>query len=295
MTNPLSSEGSVNSRRSHGRAVLSVVITAIVLVSFVGVLLAVDVHPAAATTQGDQIVSEAASQAGLPYCYGGGGIHGPSAATQPTEGCAPGQVGYDCMSLAQFAVYQVTGIVIPNDGSQPKGVGTVIPPQGASPFDQGLLPGDVTYWGGSLDSYEHSGIYAGNGMVWDSYGDSSGVPVQEHSMTYLLETYNYDGAVRFWSSLSVATTSLPDGMVSSGSNQHKYSATLEASGASGPVTWSRIAGSLPPGLKLNRRGVISGRAKGTGTYSFTVEVRSKHARGTSSQLTATQALSITIT
>ena len=111
-------------RRSHrGVAGLLVGVTAIVFFSFVGVALVVDVHPAAAATQGSQIVSEAASQAGLPYCYGGGSIHGPSGPTQPTEGCAPGQVGYDCMSLAQFAVYQVTGIVIPNDkGAQPEGV-----------------------------------------------------------------------------------------------------------------------------------------------------------------------------
>ncbi len=268
-------------------------VTAIVLFSFVGVALVVDVHPAAAATQGSQIVSEAASQAGLPYCYGGGGIHGPSAPTQPTEGCAPGQVGYDCMSLAQFAVYQVTGIVIPNDGAQPKGVGTVIPSQGHAPFDQGLLPGDVTYWGGGLDNYQHSGIYAGGGMVWDSYGDSSGVPVQEHSMTYLELTYNYDGAVRFWSALTVTTNSLPNGTVSLVGQVHKYSATLAASGGIGTLQWSRIAGSLPPGLKLTRKGVITGKARSTGTYSFTVQVKAKKVKGAIA--TATQPLSITIT
>ena len=281
-------------RRSHrGVAALLAAVTAIMLFSFVGVALVVDVHPAAAATQGSQIVSEAASQAGLPYCYGGGGIHGPSAPTQPTEGCAPGQLGYDCMSLAQFSVYQVTGIVIPNDGAQPKGVGTVIPSQGPAPFDQGLLPGDVTYWGGSLDSYQHSGIYAGGGMVWDSYGDSSGVPVQEHSMTYLEQTYNYDGAVRFWSALTVTTTSLPNGTVSLAGQEHKYSATLAASGGIGNLQWSRIAGSLPPGLKLTRKGVITGKARSTGTYSFTVEVKTKKVKGAIA--TGTQALSITIT
>jgi cell wall-associated NlpC family hydrolase len=296
MTNPLSSEESVHSRRSHGGAVLAVAIAAAVLISFVGAALAVEVLPAAATTQGDLIVSKAASQAGLPYCYGGGGINGPSAATQATQGCAPGQVGYDCMSLAQYAVYQVTGIAIPSDGTQPVGVGMVIPQQGPAPFDEGLLPGDVTYWGGSLDNYYHSGIYAGNGMVWDSYGDASGVPVQEHSMTYLEQTYNYDGAIRFWNALAVATTSLPGGTLYSSSERHKYSATLAATGGNGRhLSWSVIAGSLPTGLKLNRRGVISGKARGSGTYAFTVEVMSKNVRGTTSPLTATQPLSITIT
>ena len=37
------------------------------------------------------------------------------------------------MSLVQYAVYQATGIALPGDGSQPAGVGTVIPPSGSTP------------------------------------------------------------------------------------------------------------------------------------------------------------------
>ena len=56
----------------------------------------------------------------------------------------PGSAGFDCMSLAQYAVYQVTGIVLPSDGSQLSGVGTVIPASDTAD----LQPGDVTFWGG---------------------------------------------------------------------------------------------------------------------------------------------------
>ena len=40
-----------------------------------------------------------------------------------SRAAAPGVKGFDCMSLVQYAVYQVTGIALPGDGSQPRGVG----------------------------------------------------------------------------------------------------------------------------------------------------------------------------
>jgi cell wall-associated NlpC family hydrolase len=107
-------------------------------------------------------------------------------------GCGPGVAGFDCMSLAQYAVYQVTGIVLPSDGSQLSGVGTVIAPTDTAD----LLPGDVTYWGGTLDHFTHSGVYAGNGEVWDAVG--IGIPVQLHTLAYLEGIYSYDGAIRYW-------------------------------------------------------------------------------------------------
>ena len=85
---------------------------------------------AGAATVGDQIAAFAASQAGVPYCDGGGGINGPTNGGVVEPGCGPGVKGFDCMSLVQYAVYQATGIALPGDGSQPEGVGTVIPPGG---------------------------------------------------------------------------------------------------------------------------------------------------------------------
>ncbi|MGA3147294.1 MAG: hypothetical protein ABSF33_07435, partial [Acidimicrobiales bacterium] len=100
------------------------------LLPLFGAGVTIAARPAAATTVEQSIVDFAASQAGAPYCFGGGGIHGPSAATisPPNPGCGSGAKGYDCMSLAQYAVYQATGIVLPSNGTQPAGVGTFIPP-----------------------------------------------------------------------------------------------------------------------------------------------------------------------
>lgn len=52
-----------------------------------------------------------------------------------------------------------------------------------------------------------------------------------------------------------------------------YSATLSADGGCSPYTWSRVSGSLPPGLSLRSTGEISGTPTSTGRYTFTVRVR----------------------
>jgi cell wall-associated NlpC family hydrolase len=148
---------------------------------------------AATPTQGDLIVNAAASQVNVPYCDGGGGYSGPTYGGEDEAGCGVGTKGFDCMSLAQYAVYQAIGLKIPGDGSQLSGVGTFIPPSDTAD----LLPGDVTFWGGTIDNFEHSGIYAGNGMVWDAVDIN--IPVQLHTMAYLRNLYTYDGAIRYWS------------------------------------------------------------------------------------------------
>ena len=192
----------------------------LLLVALVGVSLSVGVQRADATSVGDQIAADAASQAGIPYCDGGGGIHGPSNGGVVESGCGPGVKGYDCMSLVQYAVYQATGIALPGDGSQPAGVGTIVPKGGTIAQDEAdLLPGDATYWGGTLGGFSHSGIYAGNGNVWDAIGVNQ--PVQMHTMTYLSSIYNYDGAIRYWTPQTVTSgglvtpvvglASMPDG------------------------------------------------------------------------------------
>jgi cell wall-associated NlpC family hydrolase len=176
-----------------------------------GASLMVAAQPAGAAT-GDQIVAFAASQQGVPYCDGGGGINGPSYGGVNEAGCPTGTKGFDCMSLVQYAVYQATGIVLPSDGSQPKGAGTVIPAGSSIAADTASLqPGDATYWGGSgLNNFVHSGIYAGNGEVWDAVNVN--IPVQLHTMAYLSNLYSYDGAVRYWT----PSTSGPTGTTTSG-------------------------------------------------------------------------------
>ncbi len=181
--------------RGEGRAAARWAVAGLLAIGAVAVAGAVRAIPAGATTtQGDLIVSYAASQAGVAYCEGGGGINGPSHGSGDADGCAGTTKGYDCMSLVQYAVYQATGIALPGDGSQLPGVGQEIPPSDTADLE----PGDAVFWGGSsINGFAHSGIYAGNGEVWDAIG--VGVPVQEHSMSYLRTIYSYDGAMRFWS------------------------------------------------------------------------------------------------
>jgi hypothetical protein len=85
--------------------------------------------------------------------------------------------------------------------------------------------------------------------------------------------------------LTISTTSLANG-----TQNVAYSATLGASGGTLPYTWS-IASGLPPGLTLNSStGAITGTPTGTGTYSFTAQVKDA---GNPAQ-NATKALSINI-
>jgi hypothetical protein len=67
-------------------------------------------------------------------------------------------------------------------------------------------------------------------------------------------------------SLQIATTSLPDGMVT-----RSYSQILAASGGTTPYTWAISSGTLPAGLTLTG-GVIAGTPTTAATSNFTVQV-----------------------
>ncbi len=176
----------------------------VLLVSLCGVGVALTARPAAAATQQQAIVDFAASQSGVPYCEGGGGIHGPSVGNADSR-CGPGVKGYDCMSLPVYAVYQATGIVLPSNGTQP-GVGTFIPP-GSYPYTADLQPGDVLFWGGTIDNYHHSAVYIGNGEVWDDF--EPGAHVQIHTMAFLEASYQYEGAYQYWTAGTTSSTPPP--------------------------------------------------------------------------------------
>ena len=84
---------------------------------------------------------------------------------------------------------------------------------------------------------------------------------------------------------SITTTSLPAGTIG-----QVYNQTLQATGGTGGLTWSIVAGNLPAGLNLNQTtGVISGTPLvPAGTSTFTVRVADAAGQDD------TQALSIVI-
>jgi cell wall-associated NlpC family hydrolase len=250
---------------------------------------AAPVAHAATTSSENAIVWYAASQSGIPYCEGGGGINGPTVGDASST-CAKGVKGYDCMSLAVYSVYQGTGHKVTLGNNATDTGGTAVP-------EADLEPGDITYWGGTLKDYHHSAVYAGGNNLWDDF--EPGAKVQEHTMAFLEASYQYEGAYRYASQthpvLVVSTTSLPGGTVYSVTKK-TYSATLHATGGNTPYKWSKASGSkaLPTGLTLASSGVISGKATKAGTFPFTVRVVSPASSGVAQQ-TATRTLSIKIT
>ncbi|MEU7205416.1 NlpC/P60 family protein [Streptomyces sp. NPDC045470] len=88
------------------------------------------------------IVRAAMTQLGVPYVWGGGGIHGPSGG------------GLDCSGLTSYAVYQGTGgrVTLPRTSQQQRFAGVAVP------RDQ-MRPGDLIIF--DKDGWGHVGIYTG--------------------------------------------------------------------------------------------------------------------------------------
>jgi hypothetical protein len=122
--------------------------------------------------------------------------------------------------------------------------------------------------------------------------DSSGT----YPITITATSSQSPGAVQDFT-LTVVPLKIVASALRMGTLKKHYSASLTAVGGNPPYKWSVVprSGSLPPGLKLNSKGVITGKPKQTGTYSFTVKVSdSKTKSKPHSQNTTTQSFSITI-
>jgi hypothetical protein len=98
-----------------------------------------------------------------------------------------------------------------------------------------------------------------------------------------------DPIIPVGSSISQTTTTLPGGTL-----LQAYAATLAVSGGNPPYHWTLTSGALPLGMHLSGVGVISGKPKVSGTYSFTVKVVD-HKSKTHTQLTVTRVFSLTVT
>ncbi len=203
----------------------------LLMVSLIGVVVSVDVPAAAAVSIGQAIANAAASQAGVPYCEGGGGDNGPSSGT----GCTPPTVGYDCMSLAQYAVYQVTGITVPSNGEM---LPAPIPPIGTvrAPISRQVVVRRRWHrvmWCSSAGRTCGTTPTRVSTRAEERCGDAlqTGTPVGEHTMADLTSIYGaYDGGALYsGSGTPPPTTSML--VPSNGAAVHGTLATLDAQAA----------------------------------------------------------------
>ena len=104
---------------------------------------------ASAAPAGADVVATARAQLGLPYVVGGSDPQG----------------GFDCSGLIQY-VFAQAGISLPRTAAQQGGAGEEVwSGAGASaPFDA-LRPGDIIYFPGGGDYYDHVALYIGDRTV----------------------------------------------------------------------------------------------------------------------------------
>jgi NlpC/P60 family/Stage II sporulation protein/Repeat of unknown function (DUF346) len=193
-------------RFSTARAVLSLVLSVVVLAAIALVSVpasrgsaAVPEAATATASQSNAIVAAAQGQLGLPYCFAGGDINGPTIGRDAA--CTGNMVGFDCSGLALYAVYQATGILLPHYSITQYTNASAY--GGVRVTRAQLLPGDLVFFiGAGGPSPGHVGVYIGNGQMIDAQQD--GVPVAIHPLQS-----DYVGAVRYWSGAATTVPTLP--------------------------------------------------------------------------------------
>ena len=138
-------------------------------------------------------------------------------------------------------------------------------------------------------SFTATGLPAGfslssSGLLSGTASAATAPTVRLTVTDHLAQSADQDYPLSLVAQLTVATTSLPDGLVNA-----PYDQTLQAVGGKTPYAWSVISGALPGGLTLNpATGQLSGTPSNLGTSApFTVQAQDANAR------TATQVLSLT--
>jgi cell wall-associated NlpC family hydrolase len=89
-------------------------------------------------------IAFASAQLGVPYLWGGTGVG-----------------GYDCSGLVQ-AAYRSVDVAIPRVAQDQFDAGPLVP--GGSSVE----PGDLIFFGASIQTVEHVGIYIGQGLMIDA-------------------------------------------------------------------------------------------------------------------------------
>ena len=120
----------------------------------------------------EYVIRRGASQAGVPYSWGGGKPNGPSLGVDS----GADTVGYDCSGFTQFAFAGV-GVLIPKFSGDQYNTGRKIPPSQAK-------RGDLIFYGPG--GTQHVAIYLGNGQVLESassYGQVGVHPLRTAGMS----------------------------------------------------------------------------------------------------------------
>ncbi|MFF7242017.1 NlpC/P60 family protein [Streptomyces collinus] len=116
----------------------------------------------ATTRQAATAVNAAAEMIGTPYSWGGGNTDGPSTGNccSPKGRSGAGISGFDCSGLTLYA-YGQAGIALPRTAAQQYAASEPVKPGQ-------VRPGDLVFYGSSLASIHHVGIYVGGGWILDA-------------------------------------------------------------------------------------------------------------------------------
>jgi cell wall-associated NlpC family hydrolase len=142
--------------------------------------------PSGGSTFGQAVIAAAEQYIGTPYSWGGGDYSGPTLGI----GTGASTVGFDCSGLTMYAVYQASSgsIALPHSSQVQATMGTEVDTgTGSQVLNDGLLqPGDLIafYNLDDDDSYDHIGIYIGNGDMIDAPETGQYVQVDNLATTY---------------------------------------------------------------------------------------------------------------
>ncbi len=198
---------------------------------------------------------------------------------QATDSSTPALSATKALSITVIPVLSITTSSLPNGITSTAYSATLQSTGGVTPVSWsvtlGSLPAGLSL-NASTGAITGSPTTAGTSNFTVQAADS-GTPQQKVTKALSITVVQQ---------LVVTNNSLPTGAVNS-----VYSATLQSTGGTSPVTWSISVGTLPAGLNLNAAtGAITGTPTTAGNSNFTVQATDSG----SPQQIVTKALNITI-